>query len=184
MRGQAVPPISLIDIPLVLYNGDFMSELGAPTTPLISRLPIRVRYSETDRMGVVYHARYLEWFEMGRVELMRESGLLYRALEERGLFFPVTEIWSRYRKPSTFDDQLVLESWYIEVTAVRVSFGYKLMDAGGDLVAEGVSAHAALGQDRTLATIPEAIRKMIEPHLLDRGHSRSHLAHLRSRRSS
>jgi acyl-CoA thioester hydrolase len=160
-----------------------MNEPGSIDAPLISRLPIRVRYSETDRMGVVYHGRYLEWFEMGRVELMRHSGLLYRALEDRGLFFPVTEIWSRYRKSSTFDDELVLESWYVEVTAVRVSFGYRLLDTGGELVAEGISVHAALGKDRTLATIPESIRRMIEPHILDRGHSRSHLAHLRGRRS-
>lgn len=151
--------------------------------PPISRLPIRVRYSETDRMGVVYHGRYLEWFEMGRVELMRSSGLSYRVLEEKGLFFPVTEVWSRYRRSSTFDDELLLESWYMEVTAVRVCFGYKLLDAAGDLVAEGVSVHAALGKDRNLATIPEAIQALIKPHILDRGHSRSHLAHLRSRRT-
>jgi len=151
--------------------------------PCISRIPIRVRYAETDKMGVVYHGRYLEWFEMGRVDLMKATGLCYRTIESHGLAFPVTEIWSRYRESCTFDDELELESWYLELTGVRITFGYQLT-RGDRTLAEAISVHATLGRDRRLEPLPGDLRRKIEPHVIDRGYGRSHLNRLMARRES
>ena len=153
----------------------------ATADPLVSRIPIRVRYAETDKMGVVYHGRYMEWFEMGRVDLMRRTEMCYRSIEAHGLAFPVTEIWSRYRESCTFDDELVLESWYRELTGVRIAFGYHLT-RDDRTIAEAYSIHATLGPDGKLEALPEDLRARIEPHVIDRSYTRSHLARLLGRR--
>lgn len=115
-----------------------------------SLVPLRVRYPETDRMGVVHHSHFFVWFELGRTELMRERGCTYKDLEESGIFFPVVEAASRYRRPAHYDEELIVETTLEEVTAATVRFGYRLVrHPAGTLereeLARGFTVHACTG---------------------------------------
>lgn len=83
---------------------------------------LRVRYQETDQMGVVYHANYLNWFEIGRTELIRELGLPYRTLEASGLLLPVIELESKFRAPAKYDDRIVIWTRIVEISSLIVRF--------------------------------------------------------------
>src|ERR1700754_1184388 len=89
---------------------------------------IRVRYAETDQMGVVYYANYFVWFEIGRVELMRSLGFEYRELEEQDqCFLPVVEANCRYQAPAGYDDVLTLETRVLNQRTSMIRFGYRLL---------------------------------------------------------
>ena len=95
--------------------------------PRIFKTRLRVRYAETDQMGVVYHANYLVWFEVGRVELMRELGFAYRQLEaDRDCVLPVVEVSCRYRSPARYDEVLELETRLIVLRGSVLKFSYQL----------------------------------------------------------
>ncbi|NOT61685.1 MAG: acyl-CoA thioesterase [Acidobacteria bacterium] len=119
---------------------------------------VRVRYAETDQAGVVYHANYLVWFEVGRVELCRAYGFNYRDMEkEADAFLPVTECRVTYRQPARYDDELRIRS---RVTALRsraVSFAYEVRRASDDaLLAEGETHHIVINSaGRTRAFPPK-----------------------------
>ena len=119
-------------------------------------LPIRVRYAETDQMGFVHHANYLVYFEMGRTELLRASGLDYRAIEEKGYYLVVAKVNVRYRKPARYDDELVLTTRVSRVTPVRVEHAYQLT-RGRELVAEGESTLACVDKAGVLQQMPPEI---------------------------
>jgi len=91
---------------------------------VISSTTLRVNYSETDQMGVVYHANYLIWFDRARTELMRETGLTYKELEQQGVYLAVSEISVRYRAAARYDDLVQVRCWVRELASRRVSFGY------------------------------------------------------------
>jgi acyl-CoA thioester hydrolase len=122
-----------------------------------SETTLRVRYAETDQMGVAYHGNYFAWFEVGRTEFLRELGFDYRSLErEEGCYIVVAEASCRYKAPVRYDDLLRIRT---ELRAVRgpvLRFGYMVLrDADGTLLAEGETAHlVADGQMRT-RTLPE-----------------------------
>lgn len=111
--------------------------------------PFRVRYPEVDRMGVVHHTQYFVWFELGRTELMRSSGLPYGVLEdEAGILFPVVEAGARYRRPARYDEVLEVRTGIAALTPVRVRFVYRIeRPTDGTLLADGFSVHAAVGRD-------------------------------------
>jgi acyl-CoA thioester hydrolase len=114
---------------------------------------IRVRYAETDQMGVVYYANYFVWFEVGRVELMRSLGFEYRELEEQDqCFLPVVEANCRYKAPARYDDVLTLETRVLNQRTSMIRFGYRLLrelpDAEPVLLAEGETVHVVV--DRTM----------------------------------
>lgn len=114
---------------------------------------IRVRYAETDQMGVVYHANYLNWFEWGRTEMVRELGMAYRDLEGRGLLLPVTRAELDFVKPARYDDMVRISTAVDEWTKVRIAFRYevrRLPDAAGTAL--------ALAEGDTLAAPPPADR--------------------------
>lgn len=100
----------------------------------------RVRYKETDRMGIVYHSNYIVWFDVGRTELLRSLGFDYRHLEEIGLMLPVVEVNVKYKSPSYYDDLIEIEASILEVSRVKVKFGYKVY-RGQTLLAEGYTVH-------------------------------------------
>jgi acyl-CoA thioester hydrolase len=87
---------------------------------------LRVRYSETDQMGVAYHAHYLAWCELARTEHMRKLGVRYRDLEDRGLRLAVAEVWVRYSRPARYDDLVRVTAWIAEVGSRRVVFRYRI----------------------------------------------------------
>ena len=118
---------------------------------------LRVRYAETDQMGVVYHSNHLIWFEVGRVELMREMGFSYRDMErEDGCFIAVAEVKCRYRAPVYYDEEVVVRTRLKNVRESVVVFSYELVRAdGGTLLAEGETTHIVTDSNMKVAALPE-----------------------------
>ena len=129
----------------------------------VSATSVRVRYAETDQMGVAYHGHYLAWYEMGRTELMRELGCAYGELEQReGIFFPVVEVGSRYLAPARYDDLLQIRTRLAFVGGARVKFEYELVrDSDGRLLATGFTEHAAVGTGGRPIRMPAALRAQL-----------------------
>jgi acyl-CoA thioester hydrolase len=127
------------------------------------RTTIRVRYPETDRMNVVYHAHYLVWFEIGRTELMRELGCEYAALEERdGIFFPLREVAAHYHAPARYDDALEVHTRLEAVGGASVRFSYRVVREGAvEPLVTGFTEHAAVGRDGRPCRLPAALRRRL-----------------------
>lgn len=115
---------------------------------------LRVRYPEVDGMGYLHHSRYLQYFEIGRIELLRANGVNYSDLEQQGIFFVVAKVEVRYKAPARFDDELTLTTTVIRKTHVRFDHTYELR-RGETLLAEGTSTIACVGPDGQLRQIPE-----------------------------
>src|SRR5687767_3498 len=99
---------------------------------------VRVRYAETDRMGVVYYANYLVWFEVGRTEWLRQVGWSYREMEEDGVTLPVIAVQCEYRQPARYDDEIEIRTRASALSPVRVKFDYELVrDVDATVLAEG-----------------------------------------------
>ncbi len=125
-----------------------------PRPPVEAR--VRVRYAETDQMGVVYHANYLIWMEVGRVEYCRASGFRYRDLEAEGVLLAVVEANCRYLAPALYDDEIVVRTVIEEASPRVVRFGYEILNAqDGRLLAEGFTRHVFCGRDRRAAKLPK-----------------------------
>ena len=118
---------------------------------------LRVRYAETDQMGVVYHSNHLIWFEVGRVELMRQMGFSYRDLErEEGRFIAVAEVKCRYRAPVFYDEEVVVRTWLKNVRESVIVFQYELVRGdNGTLLAEGETTHVVTDAKMKVTTLPE-----------------------------
>ena len=118
--------------------------------------PIRVRYAETDQMSVVYHANYLVWMEIGRVELVRSLGLNYKELERtEGLFLGVIEVNCRYLYPARYDDEVVVETKMTKSTVRAVEFRYEIRSVEPNrLLAEGHTRHLWLNREMRPARLP------------------------------
>jgi acyl-CoA thioester hydrolase len=120
-------------------------------------IPIRVRYAETDRMGLLHHANYLVYFEQGRTELLRATGLTYRDVEDQGFLLVLTKIEVRYLRPARYDDLLTLRTSVVRTTSVRIDHRYELL-RDGQLLAEGASTLACVDRDGRPQALPEALR--------------------------
>jgi acyl-CoA thioester hydrolase len=121
---------------------------------------VRVRYAETDRMGVVYYANYLVWFEIGRTELLRTLGWSYREMEEAGVSLPVIEARCTYRRPARYDDELDVRTEGRMLSPVRMEFNYEVVRrADQEIAAEGRTEHAALDPRGRPCRLPERIRQ-------------------------
>ncbi|HEV3119746.1 MAG TPA: thioesterase family protein [Gemmataceae bacterium] len=120
-------------------------------------ITIRVRYAETDRMGLLHHANYLVYFEQGRTELLRESGLAYKDLEDKGYLLVLTKVEVRYRSPARYDDLLTLRTSVVRTTAVRIDHKYEVLREGV-LVAEGTSTLACVDRDGRVQALPDFLR--------------------------
>ena len=131
----------------------------APGRPAagVHRTRVRVRYAETDRQGIAYHAHYLVWMEVGRTALLEALGFPYRRLEEEGLVFSVVEVHCRYADPARYDDEIEIETWVGELRSRSVVFRYELT-AAGRCLATGETRLLAMGADRRPRRIPEALR--------------------------
>jgi acyl-CoA thioester hydrolase len=95
---------------------------------------VRVRYSETDQMGVVYHGNYAQYFEMGRVEWLRNSGISYKSLEESGIMLPVVSLTMNYKKPAKYDDVLIVTTLLKKLSSVKIEFDYEIHNEAGELL--------------------------------------------------
>ncbi len=123
----------------------------------------RVRYPETDRMGVAHHTHHFVWFELGRTELMRDLGCAYGALEDgEGIHFPVIEARAEYRSPAHYDEVLEVRTTLTEVRGVRVRFEYEIVREGsGEPVSNGHTVHASVGRDGRPIRLPDSLRRRL-----------------------
>jgi len=133
-------------------------------SPEVSEIRVRVNYSETDQMGVVYHARYLVWLDIARTEHLRQSGMSYRELESAGLRLVVSEVSIRFRQPARFDDPVRIRCWVRNVASRRVEFGYAIEHAEHDrLLATASTSLLALDTAMSLSRLPHAVRDALRP---------------------
>jgi len=122
----------------------------------INETKLRVRYAETDQMGVVYHSNHLIWFEVGRVELMRQMGFSYRDMErDDGRFIAVAEATCRYRAPVYYDEEVIVRTRLKHVRESAIVFSYELVRAeNGTLLAEGETTHIVTDSNMKVAALP------------------------------
>ena len=136
----------------------------ATSAPSVSETIVRVNYSETDQMGVVYHARYLVWLDVARCDYLRHSGMSYRELELAGLRLAVSEVAIRYRQPAYYDDVVRIRCWVRDVASRRVDFGYGVERAGeGRLLATASTSLLALDRTMSLTRLPDHVRQALRP---------------------
>jgi acyl-CoA thioester hydrolase len=131
--------------------------------PAVSESLVRVNYSETDQMGVVYHARYLVWLDIARTEHLRLSGMSYRDLEASGLRLVVGEIAVRYRRPARYDDAIRIRCWVRELASRRIDFGYVVEHAGkGRLLATAFTSLMVLDRTMSPTRLPDEVRQLLQ----------------------
>ena len=123
---------------------------------------LRVRYSETDRMRIVYHAHYIVWFEIGRTEYCRAAGLPYRAMEDSGVLILVTAVECRYRRPARYDDAVRVRAHLTELASRGLAFGYEIVDSEGMTVADGITRHVFADREGKPRRVPEEILAVLE----------------------
>lgn len=102
-------------------------------------IKLRVRYSETDQMGVVYHGNYAQYFEMGRVEWLRNMGISYKWMEENGIMLPVVSLTMNYKKPARYDDLLTIKTKMLKMSSVKIEFDYEILNENNELLTTGYS---------------------------------------------
>jgi acyl-CoA thioester hydrolase len=124
-------------------------------------IQIRVRYAETDRMGLLHHANYLIYFEQARTELLRAVGATYKDMEDRGYLLVLTKVEVRYRKPARYDDVLTIRTHVERVTFVRIDHRYEVL-CDGELLAEGTSTLACVDCEGRPQALPDFLREGVK----------------------
>jgi acyl-CoA thioester hydrolase len=126
-----------------------------------STTTLRVRYAETDKMGVVYYANFLVWFEVARADLLRSLGWTYRDMEAAGVSLPVIEAHCEYRRPARYDDEIEVRTEGQMLSTVRMKFSYTVIrKADQVLAAEGYTMHAAVDPSGRPCRLPERVRQV------------------------
>lgn len=113
----------------------------------ISKTEIKVRYSETDQMGIVYHANYLVWMEIGRTALIEELGFKYADLEKDGILVPVIDIQISYKKPCKYGETVQVKTWIEKYNGLRIVYGYEIFTESGELSVTATSSHVCVKKD-------------------------------------
>jgi acyl-CoA thioester hydrolase len=129
--------------------------------PLTGEIALRVRYAETDRMGLLHHANYLVYFEQGRTELLRSLGLAYRDLEDQGYLLVLTRVQVRYLRPARYDDLLTLRTTVVRTTLVKIEHRYELLREG-ELLAEGETTLGCVDREGQVQKLPEFLRQEVD----------------------
>ena len=133
---------------------------------IVNESTIRVRYAETDQMGVVYHANYLIWFEVGRVELLRQLGFSYKEMEQQdNCFIAVVDAHCRYKAPARYDDEITVRTWLKNIRESVIHFGYELVRQDGTLLAEGETTHIVADAQMQKTSLPEKYMKVFRQAL-------------------
>jgi len=136
--------------------------------PRFHEFTVRVTYADTDKMGIIYYANYLRYFELGRTELMRSLGVRYRDLEvQRKMFLPCVEANCRYLAPSRYDDLLAVRTWISELGKGSVRFEFEIVDhdLGGKRAALGFTRHAVVNDLWRPTRVPADLRALMEPYV-------------------
>lgn len=135
----------------------------AETNPQdVRRTRVRVRYAETDQMGFAYYGNYLTWFEVARVEWLRQGGWTYRDMEQEGTSLPVIEAHCEYHRPARYDEEIEIATVGTLLTRVRVRFDYEVTSMGqGTLTATGYTVHAAVDREGKPRRLPGRVMDML-----------------------
>lgn len=136
---------------------------GATTAEAETRTArVRVRYADTDQMGVTYHANYLVWFEVGRTNWLRDAAWTYRDMEQAGVSLPVIEVFCRYLQPARYDDEIDIRTRATLLTPVRLRFDYEAVRVSdGTVTATGHSVHAGMNPAGRPCRLPERVLEML-----------------------
>ena len=130
---------------------------------LVAQSQVRVRYAETDQMGVAYYANYFVWFEVGRSQFCNDCGFSYRDMEkETGLFMIVAEANCRYKTPARYEDDLIIRTRILELTRRTLRFGYEITRADGALVANGETLHVLINSEGRPSSFPEKYQSLLK----------------------
>ncbi len=134
-----------------------MNEVHSSGNEVMGEVRLRVRYAETDQMGVVYYANFLVWFEIGRVELLRQHGFDYKTMEvDDDCFIPVVEVNCRYKSPARYDDELTIETRVTGVRGAVLKFRYRIVRVSDQqLLAEGETTHVVTDRTLTKQALPD-----------------------------
>ena len=137
-----------------------MGETGRQLA-IVNETRIRVRYAETDQMGVVYHANHFIWFEVGRVELLRQLGFSYKDMEAQdNCFIAVVDARCRYKFPARYDDEIIVRTWLRNIRESAIHFGYELVRVeDGSVLAEGETTHIVADAQMRKTTLPDKYMK-------------------------
>lgn len=123
---------------------------------------VRVRYAETDAMGVVYHTNYLIWFEVGRGEYMRQKGGDYASFEAQGLYLPVSEVDARFLAPARYGDLVTIRTWVGEIRSRSLTLAYEVvMQETGQILTTGHTKHICTDREGHIKVIPRKMRKLL-----------------------
>ena len=129
---------------------------------------VRVRYGETDKMGVAHHSSYLLWFELGRTGLLREAGHSYRGLEAEGVMLPVVEFGATFLKGAHYDDELAIETSIREMRSRVITFDYRVQ-RGSEVISHGFTRHVWVDAENRPRRLPDRVLEAIAPFLATAG---------------
>ncbi|WP_326512895.1 thioesterase family protein [Clostridium intestinale] len=120
----------------------------------INKTSFKVRYVETDKMGIVHHSNYYPWFEIGRGEFIKETDISYKDMEEQGILMPLAESYCKYIIPAKYEDLVTIETWIETLSPVKIIFNYKVIrEEDGVLLAKGRTTHAFVNSDFKIINI-------------------------------
>jgi acyl-CoA thioester hydrolase len=138
------------------------TDAATPAPNRVAQSRVRVRYAETDKMGIVYYAHYFVWFEIGRTEWLRETGWTYRAMEDEGFGLPVIEARCEYRSSARYDDDLRIETRARLVTPIRLAFEYRVIRVADEqLIATGETVHATVDRTGRPVRLPARVKDLL-----------------------
>jgi len=123
-------------------NTRFRPKYPRPEKILVGETHVRVRYADTDQMKMVYHSKYLEYFEQGRSDLLRGLGIPYPEIEKMGYYLPVVEVHAKFIKSANYDDLLLVKSMITEMPGVRITIEYAIMNPRNELIVAGYTVHS------------------------------------------
>ena len=129
-----------------------------------TEIKIRVRYSETDRMGFVYYGNYAQYFEVARVEALRTLGISYKEMEDNGIFLPVLEYTIQYLKPGKYDDEFTIKTTINEIPQVKIRFDYEVINQDQILIAKANTVLAFLNKEYKPVRCPEEIQNKLKKY--------------------
>jgi acyl-CoA thioester hydrolase len=131
---------------------------------IVNTTHVRVRYADTDKMGVTYYSKYLEWFEVGRTELLREIGMPYSLMEKDGIALPVIEVYCRYHAAAVYDQLVRIVSAVKELPRATIRIQYQIYNENEDLLVEGYTIHSFIGNGGRPVRPPKSFLEVLHPH--------------------
>jgi len=129
----------------------------------VNETRLKVRYAETDQMGIVHHSNYYVWFEVGRTEFFNKTGMSYGDIEKKGLLLPLIESSCSYKEPARYEDEIIVRTWIEDLGAVRITFSYEVIrEKDGKLLASGKTVHAFVNTNLKPVNLKKINRNVFE----------------------